>query len=344
MRNFLLILLAGGLLTACETVRYVNIETYNPAEITFPGEVANILVVNNAVPQAENEGYTYILQGERQDTCKAKADSALFDACQALGEAIVSASYFNDVLLYEKAVREDSEALVDKRLSPSQVASLCEETGANAVISIDRLLFDMEKKISPLAEGFLLGSIDVHVKGVVRSYLPDRETPLATVQMEDSLSWIESSDYLPLLNEILPSPEEALRATGKYFGAKIYSSFVPHWANETRWYFTGAGSRWKEASAYAANERWDMAEEIWMRLYQGTSNWKTRAKAASNLAFCNEMKGDLNKAYEWAHKSYELFNRNGDDKSKNAQMQKLYVQALSERIRSDKKLNLQFGD
>lgn len=61
----------------------------------------------------------------------------------------------------------------------------------------------------------------------------------------------------------MPSPENALRGAGKYFGAKVYANFVPHWEKETRWYFTGMGSRWKEASAYAANEKWDMAEDRW---------------------------------------------------------------------------------
>lgn len=105
--------------------------------------------------------------------------------------------------------------------------------------------------------------IDVQMAGVIRSYVPDREAPLATVHMKDSIYWAESADYMPILDKVLPSPENALRGAGKYFGAKVYANFVPHWEKETRWYFTGMGSRWKEASAYAANEKWDMAEDRW---------------------------------------------------------------------------------
>lgn len=144
MRSILFIGIAG-LLSACSTINYVGIETYNPAEVTFPENVAKVLIVNNAVPQPEDAGYEYTLQGEKQDTCKAKADSALFDACRTLGEAIVEASYFNDVLLYHDAVRKDNQAFLDTKLTQGQVVSLCDETGADAVISIDRLLFDMKK-------------------------------------------------------------------------------------------------------------------------------------------------------------------------------------------------------
>ena len=42
MRSILFIGIAG-LLSACSTINYVGIETYNPAEVTFPENVAKIL-------------------------------------------------------------------------------------------------------------------------------------------------------------------------------------------------------------------------------------------------------------------------------------------------------------
>ena len=56
------------------------------------------------------------------------------------------------------------------------------------------------------------------------------------------------------------------------------------------------------------------------------------------------MRGDLKEAYEWAHKSYDLFKRNSGDNDTSTKLLELYVQALAERIRSDKKLNVQFGE
>ena len=362
MRSILFIGIAG-LLSACSTINYVGIETYNPAEVTFPENVAKVLIVNNAVPQPEDAGYEYTLQGERQDTCKAKADSALFDACRTLGEAIVEASYFNDVLLYHDAVRKDNQAFLDTKLTQGQVASLCDETGADAVISIDRLLFDMKKSVGTLGEGYVMGMIDVQMAGVIRSYVPDREAPLATVHMKDSIYWAESADYMPILDKVLPSPENALRGAGKYRSWIRYcplrrmlcvgpvnisgrrSTLILFLIGRRR--LVGTLPEWVhvgKASAYAANEKWDMAEDRWSGLYRGTENWKSRAKAASNLALCHEMRGALKEAYEWAHKSYDLFKRNNGDNDKSTKLLELYVQALAERIRSDKKLNVQFGE
>lgn len=344
MMRSTLYLIGVCLLTACNPVNYVGIETYNPAEITFPEQVSKILVVNNAVPQAPDKGYELTVYGTLQDTCRAKADSALFHACEALGKAMADAAYFDDVLLYNEAIRTDNMALEDRKISKEEVSALCEANGADAIVSIDRLLFDMKKDLSMLAGGLEIGTIDIKIAGVIRSYLPGREKPLATVYVADSLFFAESADNREILDMFLPQPEEALRMAGEYIGAQSYANFVPHWVNESRWYFSGMGTPWKEASAFAAAEKWDEAAERWQALYDSSNGWKGKAKAASNLALCEEMKGNLNKAYEWASKSYELFKKNSGEENRYTQLLKLYVDALLGRARNDKKLNIQFGE
>lgn len=340
MRNLLFIVLTA-LLSACSSINYIGIETYNPAEVTFPKDVNKLLIVNNAVAQPDDWGYKLIMQGKEESDARAKADSALFDACKSLGKAIVDASFFNDVLLYNHGYRQDKNVHIDAKLTAEQVADLCEETGADAVISVDRLLFNMKKDVTDLGV-YVTGIIDVKMDGVVRTYLPGRELPIATVHYNDSTSWGESAETTSILNKILPTPEEALRISGEYFGLKIYSNFVPHWQKETRWYYSDIGSRWKEASAYAEKEKWAEAEIRWNTIYKNSKKGDKRAKSASNLALCCEMKGDLVKALEWATISYDLFKENKKDKE-NASFMEVYVKVLTERIQRDKKLNIQFG-
>ena len=179
MRTTLYLLMAC-LFSACNTIEYIGIETYNPAEITFPKNVDKVLIVNNAVPQPDDVGYTYNLYGTVQDTARAHADSALYDACHSLGKSIVDVSFFNDVLLYHDGTRQDTKYLVDEKLTPETVKELCRETGTDAVISLDRLLFRMEKDVVAFAEGFVVGGVDIEITGVVRGYLPGRDNPLAS--------------------------------------------------------------------------------------------------------------------------------------------------------------------
>jgi len=345
MKNICYLLFVIVLCTACSSIKFIDIETYNPAEVTFPGNVSNILLVNNAVPQTPNSGYTYTLYGVEQDTCRAQADSALFDAPRTLGKQIADADYFEDVLLYHLPTRKDTVFLADGKFTSQQVKDLCAETGTDAIISFDRLLFSMKRDVVAFSEGYVSGSIHVDIKGLVRAYIPERENPLVTIVVADSVGWLEFANNLETLEMVfLPTPENTLRVAAAYVCNGITPNFVPHWNSEKRWYYKGSGSSWKKATAYASAEKWELAAERWANIYESASDKTVKAKTASNLALSEEMKGNFQKAYEWATRSQELFKEKKGESSNHAQLLTLYANTLKERIQSDKKLNIQFGE
>ena len=330
------------LLTACGGINYIGIETRNPGEVTFPRDVRKVLVVNNAIPQPEKSGYTYTLMGVKQDTARAKADSALFDICTSCGLAILDASYFEDVLLFHDALRDSTSSfLVDKELNRPQVNALCEANGADAVISLDKMLFTMDRKVTGLGGGFVNGTIKVHMNGILRAYLPTQDKPLATVLVKDSIELQQAAEALEILDFYLPDANNVLRLAGDYLGRNVAQYFVPHWSEETRWYYSSSNSRWKEAAAYASVGRWEEAAQLWSALYHSNASEKARAELASNLALACEMQNNLPKAHEWAEKAHDLFRKAGGDEAKEARLLKVYSDVLKARIESDQKLNEQ---
>jgi hypothetical protein len=317
----------------------MEIETYNPSEITYPENIRKILIVNNATPQPADVGYVFNLFGIPQHVDKVETDSALFDACRALGTAIAGTDFFDDVLFFHERTNKDDNSL---KLTPQEVNCLCEETETDAVISFDHLLFDMQKEITAFTEGYVAGSIRIDVKGIARSYLPGKVSPAITVLASDSIFLQEDAYTLEELTLRLPTPDETLRIAGNYIGSKLYSLFVPHWKNEMRWYFSGNGARWKEATVYAVSGKWENASERWQYIYNSSTRWSEKAKSASNLALASEIAERLEKALEWAKIAHNLFeSKKGNDHSY-TQMQQLYVNTLEKRILNDKKLNLQF--
>ena len=78
-----------------------------------------------------------------------------------------------------------------------------------------------------------------------------------------------------------------------------------------------------------------------MTIYEKSSSWKEKAKVASNLALYYEMDTKLKEAFDWASKSYALYEKNAGAENQYTKMQKLYMDALSERLASDTKLNMQ---
>lgn len=337
-------LLSVCLLASCSSMSYVGIETYNPAEVTFPAKVKKVLVVNNAVPQPDDVGCEFTLFGDKVDTCRVKADSALFYACSGLGKAMAEVPYFEDVLLYHEAVRKDDVYYENRKLTEEEVGALCDETDADAVVSVDRMLFESKKTVKAYADGFVGGEIEVRMSGVVCAYLRGRANPLAMVHVVDSVFFYEEAPNTVILDKALPQTDKALCTAAEYVGAKISPNFVPHWANETRWYYTGMGSKWKEATAYARSEKWEKALSHWMRIYEQSGGKTTRAKAATNVALAYEMGTRLEDACRWAERSAELFEEAEGSDGKNAKLSALYAEALRERVRSGKKLDVQFGE
>lgn len=334
----------ASLCCACGNMRTFQIETYEPADITYPPEVKKLLMVNNAVAQPDSVGYHFTFRGERQDTCRAEADSALFAFCRSLGTSIADASYFEDVLLYHKAVRTDENYLADRHLTPGQVRVLCEENGTEAVVSLDRLTFSMEKSIESFPSmGAEYGIVKVRTSGLLRTYIPGKEQPLGTVLLADSVMWEEMAANIPQLNELLPSPDEALTIAGAYIGAKMVSHFVPHWSEASRWFYTSPNARWKEASAFASAGKWAEAEARWKAIAENTTRKSDLAEVYTNLALASEMQNRFSDAYDWARKAAAFFDEE-DAESRDALLLKAYVQVLQDRITSDKKLNIQIGE
>lgn len=342
MKKIGLCLLLVWLLSACSSIEYIGIETYNPAEVTFPKSVKKVLVVNNALPQPDHMGYTYKLYGKVQDTARMVADSALYDACRSLGSSIAEETFFKDVLLFHDGTRLDTRFMDDEELSKSTVERLCRETGTDAIVSFDCLLFKVDKNISTLSGGYVVGDVQVYVNGVVRTYLPKRTSPLATIYVKDSLYWSEGAENLYILKQFLPTANEAIRVAADYIGKKTAPNFIPHWDKETRWLYKSQGARWKEATAFAKSDNWEEAVSRWMAIYEGSKKWEEQAKAASNIALYYEMNTQLKEAYDWALKSYTLFKQHGGVDEKQTGVQQLYVDALNKRIQSNLKLSKQF--
>ncbi len=341
----ILFLALSGLCVACGNMRTFQVETFNPADVTYPKEVSKILMVNNAVPQPDSVGYQFVLNGEEQDTCRAKADSALFAFCRSLGTVIADASYFEDVLLYHEPLRHDRAYLQDIRLGQEDVRRLCEENGTDAVISLERMTFTMEKEVESYPHmGLEYGVVKVRASGIVRTYIPQKEQSMATILLSDSVMWEEVGDNLAMLNELLPPPDVALEVAAAYIGARMSDHFVPHWSEASRWYYTNPGARWKEASAFASDGKWAEAEQRWMQIAEKSSNPAAQAKAYTNLALACEMQNRFSDACDWARKAEALFEKAEGEKGENTLLLKAYVIALNERISADEKLNIQIGE
>jgi hypothetical protein len=338
-----LMLVGCSLLIGCSSVRNVSIETYAPAEVTFPSNTFNVVVVNNAVLQPDDFGHSMQQMNKKLESYTMPTDSVLSAACKSLAASIHQQRYFRKTLLLNAPIRQDQLYYVDRKLSASQVDSICNVVDAGAIISIDRMLFNGKRSIVS-HDGFLYGSQRVDVTALIRAYIPNRVNPLATVQIVDSLEWVEASSNRILLDQLLPTANEALREAAAYVSSKVYRNFVPHWDATERTYYSSIESRWKEATAFAAKSKWTEANMHWIQLFNRTKSTLSKARLASNIALSYEMMSEFKQATDWVEKSEALYLKQPKDKyTDEVARVTLYKEIIKERIRSDVRLNMQIN-
>jgi len=333
------------LLLSCSPFRYIAVDTQNPAAITFPPELRRILVVNNAVTQQEVP-YESTLR-MIPDSVKITADSTAFDFCRTLGEIVAEHPFFDDVRLLEGCFRKDMMPLTAMFLTREEVGQLCDEHEVDVVISLDRLLFKLKEDTEKVYGVEVIGMLRVEVSGVLRLYLPGRETPMTTVLLADTIKpdfWFEPDDMLP--HSLLFSSDHTnlLRKSARLLAEEARVHFIPYWSHDVRWYYVASESQWKEATAFAVSERWDRATQLWLTLYDRASSWKKRARLASNIALGKELTGDLEEALKYAERSHQLFLEQLGKEDETVKKQEVYVRVLSNRIVEERRLRVQMGE
>lgn len=332
--------------TACSSISYFGIETFTPAEVTFPDSVRSVVIVDNALKQPSDFGVEAIFMGEKRKDYSINTDSITYFASQALARMLYDSKYFDNVMLYRDPVRIQGPFYSDVKLLPEQVLVINQRTNADAVISIDRLLFNAKKDIRSLDNNYQIGSIVIEVSGTLRVYLPEEKNPLSTIYVADTIAcWIGDGNIIGTADVKVFSDEEALRFAVMEALYRINNRFIPYWKPEERYFYKQIGSRWIEASAYAKNEKWDEAANRWLQIFQSTPKNSTKAKAAFNMALYNELKENFPKALDWAEKSQALFEKHYEGKEQHGNIirAKSYVDVLSKRILADQKLNVQVG-
>jgi|GEM_PF-44865 len=335
-------LLCGLLFYGCSTFHYLKVESQYPAAITFPEELSRVLIVNNALPQD-----TVPFESDFRvvpDTVVFKADSAAFDFCRVLGEELAQFQSFDDVRLLEGCFRKDDSPLSAVMLQPEDVKRLTEEHGVDVVISLDRLLFKVNEYMHTISVLDMFGVVDIYVTGVLRVYTPDRQTPLTSILVTDTIKpdlWLTWNDMTLGDVAYLVDINELIRQSAEYVGYEARKDFIPYWNQDVRWFYSSIGTKWQEASAYAKADRWDEALAIWKELDTQAKSWKQKARLASNIALGEELTGHLDRAYTSAEQAYRLMLDHLGESDKTVKKQEVYLKVLAARMSESSRLQFQ---
>lgn len=335
-----------ALITGCAGIKYITVETQEPAQVTLPYNVKSVLIVNNVVQQPDEIGHNTLKVGFKDaERAKASSDSIAIYYTEALSQFLGEEDYFASVMYNKSPLREDKDFWKEQPLTPEKMNALKKKSGADAIISLDKLILQTDKREHFKQEGYSYADLEAKIHSIIRIYLPTMDGKMPSVQYRDSLRWegYDTQERKVYTDLVLPSREKAVKELAVRAAEKMTATFSPHWIMQDRWYYTLSNSLMKEGATLAQNMQWKEAAVKWEEYFSQEKDKQKQAKAANNIALAYEMLGDMNSAYQWVSKSYELFEQSVTTNSLEIRRLRLYKNEITRRRDNTNKLNMQMN-
>jgi len=310
--NYLkLILLSFGaiLLTSCTGLLYTSLDVLRPAKVAFAKTANDLLIVNNTVNQPGEYGHKTELLYEIPKNVLINTDSMSVFCLGAFTEDLEGKDFFSSVQLMPNSVNTGKDFFKLTKLSDDQVNNLCSTNHVDVILSLDRM-----KVYDDLTENYLtesstyLSTLDLKYETSWSIHYPDNPE-VATVQFTDTVFWESESYYRKKAMSDLPNRNDALVDGALNIGHKTVNRFVPYWDKVDRYLFNSSNRLMKKGMDSFYVKNWKSAINSWEIQYNKTNNTRLQAQAANNISIGYEIVGDLDKALDYATKSFYSFGK-----------------------------------
>lgn len=341
--SFLTVLFIALLMSSCAGIKYLTVETREPAQVNLPSNILSLAIINNVVQQPHDVGHDSIPIGRTQaERVKASADSVAIFYTEALAQFLDEEDYFQQVIYYSEPLRKDNNFFSEIPVDPETMHKIRSETGADAIISLDKLIIETKKRDHFRQQGYTYADMTGKIHSILRVYLPTMNGKIPAVQYTDSIHWegFDIQDGRAYADIMLPSREEAIKELAVRAAEKMTYVFAPHWEMQDRWYYTHSSSLMREGEAYAKGSDWNNAIEKWKAFYNNRSKKTDKARAANNIALAYEMLDDMNQSLEWATIANNLFVESTAPNSLERRRSLLYKNEIERRLNNSNRLNM----
>lgn len=326
------------LLTSCASTNFISIDVMTPARVSFPSDVVNLVIVDNAATQTDDEGHVTIDFKRSVEANAASTDTAKIVFKEALTQFMNEENYFNKVSLYPHNTRTDNDYLRVSTLTKKELQDVRIEMNAEAVLSLDMFVTSTDMVLGLSIGHFVsMGYNELRGKIGISYRLFNKQGGLIAgpIVYVDSAFWNNQEQYIPHRNDALK--EMALVAA-----EKITKDLIPYWEKQDRWYYSDGKSEMKAAAKLAKAGNWHDAALIWGELYEKEEKEQRKIKLASNIALANECLDDIENAGKWIDIADSLLPEKSEAEVPILTI--MYKKILDTRKRNIPKLHKQLGD
>jgi len=323
-----------GLFTACSTTHQLSINTIEPASVDLSNSIKRIGIINSSIASERAEykdRLDQILSSEDKELARQGTDAAI----NGLFQELAKDNRFENITLLQN-VPEVMKGIspIPDQASWVTIESLCREHDVDAIFSL--AFYDTDTKIS-------LKKTKMEQRDLMRDYVEVKAHEITLETLIENGWRIYDPQHKEVIDEFTfndqitssakgISPIRALRAitdrrdsvlhksmnTGSAYGSRLQPSKQVIYRD----YYINGSENLVQADILAQQEDYEGATKLWKQDITHSSA-KIKARACYNIAVYQEYKGELDKAVEWASKSYE------HAKNKSTQH---YIKALEHRI------------
>ena len=309
MHKLKLILLAFGVVffSSCTTLLYTSLDVLRPAIVEFNIDANNLLIINNTVIQPPNYGHKTVLLNEKIMDLVIPTDSLAIYCLSSMKEEMESKDFFYSTKLLPNSGNKSVEYFKSYKLSDDTVRHLCKSNRSNVILSLDNIKVNDDLNEYFMADNATyLNSLELKYETSWSIHYPNK-SQVKTIVFKDTLCWETESYSRRKAVSDLPKREDALVDGALEVGRKCVNRFIPYWEKVDRYFFSSENKLMKQGMDSVYVKNWKSAIDIWSSVYDHNSNAMLQAYAANNIAIAYEISGDVDKALEFATKSFYSF-------------------------------------
>lgn len=335
-----------SLLSSCGTTSSVSMEVLVPAQINLPKHVKKVAVVNRSLPD-KSDWVLNVLEGFISgESIMADREGSNYCA-QGLVEMLNKNPRLTAVLITGSKLKGTGTREWPAALDWATVDSLCKYYNADALVALETfdsdILFNtgknlvkttIDEKDTMVNEFF--SDLKINVNAGWRIYDAIDNTQVDQNSFMDEKGWLTKGWTADEALKKLPPKRDAINGAGNFAGEQYCERISPTWTNVYRSYFTKGKKQdgFKQAKKWVKQNDWEQAVNIWTNITKTTDS-KNIGRAYYNLAVASEVDGDLETAYTYSKKAFEVYG------NKNA---RTYMNILNVRIQDQDKLKEQMGN
>lgn len=318
MKNLTRIALFLGMiivLSACTATSQLTMGVKQPAKVPIPSDVVRIGLINRSIPAEGNKSLDKIdkilsLEGLKLDELGSNA------ALNGLKAELERSNRFESVTLIDspESIRKGL-GVFPAQLSWDEIDAICKANNVDVIFSLEyydtNATVQYEQKMvnipNPLGIKANVPGHKVTIRTALgngwRVYDPHTKYVLDKASYKDNIVSIGEGINPFKAVEAIAGRKEAVIQRSNNLGNKYGLNIRSLTRRVTRNYFVKGTNNFEVGQRRAQAGDWDGAAELWEKELNN-SDPTIAGRACYNMAIINEINGDLDKAMEFAAKSY----------------------------------------